>query len=370
MTSRVVFALLLLGRLSAASSSALCYTPDGLSDSSQWPCGDTLRGGFSVCCDDGWACLSDGLCGNPTDNTTYRRGTCTDSTWTSSVCPRVCLSQSRFGPVELELCGNDTANASFCCASDTKCNCRTKTNVVRLADPTISTITTAGFGATPGPNTDTAFDTFTRYTTATDSYPYPTYDSPSPNGYGDHASRPYYTVPIIAIIFIVVIVFAILGGCLACGAWYYSRRRGIALRRAEAAWVASGGRTVAAFRPPGNAAATVPVIATAPVGAAAAAGPPMAETRGAPADTAAVPAPGTATAGASADPDVISPAPSTVHALTNDRAVVHSGLDTPSAPSAVSVSPVGTYATPVIPSAHPAATGSDQHAAASVSPAT
>ena len=249
-------------RLCAAGASDLCYTPDGLSDSSQWACGNKLRGSFSTCCDDGWACLSNGLCADPSDNSTFRRGTCTDSTWSSPVCPHVCLSQARIAPAELVLCTNDPANASFCCAGDAKCSCRTKTGVVRLDDPTISTVTTAGFGATT--TTETTVDPFTRFTTSTDLYPYPTYNSPSYNNYDDRAGRNYSAAPVVSIVVIVVIILLVVGVCLGCCTWCYRRRRGIALRRAEAAWVETGGRTVAAFRPARRSVAAVPVIAGPP----------------------------------------------------------------------------------------------------------
>ena len=96
----------------------------------------------------------------------------------------------------------------------------------------------------------------------------------------------------------------------------------------------------------------------------------MTETRAAPADTAAAPAPVNAAANNAADPDAITPAPGPAHALTNDRAVAHSDVGTPSAPSAVSASQIGTYTTPVIPTAHAASTDADHLAVAPVSPAT
>ena len=65
-----------------------CYYPNGdLAATDDHPCSS---GGPSPCCPLNWQCLSNGLC--YLENEGYLgRYTCTDSTWESDNCPKICL---------------------------------------------------------------------------------------------------------------------------------------------------------------------------------------------------------------------------------------------------------------------------------------
>lgn len=75
-----------------------CYFPDGSEVLHHVACrsGD----GFSACCEQGFACLSNGLC-NVTEHVPdlehrglaqHNRESCTDPTWESTDCPLFCLN--------------------------------------------------------------------------------------------------------------------------------------------------------------------------------------------------------------------------------------------------------------------------------------
>ncbi|KAF2845744.1 hypothetical protein T440DRAFT_407179 [Plenodomus tracheiphilus IPT5] len=76
--------------------SAICYFPDGKSIPRQdTPCRSE---GFSTCCGQGYACLSNNLCmltehvPNPIPGQSrYVRGSCTDQSWDSPHCPNFCI---------------------------------------------------------------------------------------------------------------------------------------------------------------------------------------------------------------------------------------------------------------------------------------
>lgn len=65
-----------------------CYNPNGSVSPIMFAC-DILTV-FSPCCMFGTVCLDNKLCRN--DNDIYRGG-CTDPTWNSSDCPRMCLGK-------------------------------------------------------------------------------------------------------------------------------------------------------------------------------------------------------------------------------------------------------------------------------------
>ncbi|KAK8224035.1 hypothetical protein BKA81DRAFT_206574 [Phyllosticta paracitricarpa] len=78
---------------STNSSTRDCFYPDGV-QSKGLPCFPDQA--VSPCCGRGFICLSNGLCEpGPDLRRTYQykiyRSACTDSTWNSSSCPRVCI---------------------------------------------------------------------------------------------------------------------------------------------------------------------------------------------------------------------------------------------------------------------------------------
>ena len=74
----------------AASNNGVCYDIDEV-QTSDLACDSEAE--VSVCCGFGFTCLTNGLCEtyNQTDSWTgFWTGGCTDVTWTSSVCPKMC----------------------------------------------------------------------------------------------------------------------------------------------------------------------------------------------------------------------------------------------------------------------------------------
>lgn len=88
-TSLLVIAPILV----LAQDARSCYWPNGtdvaVGNNSYFPCSSS---GPSSCCLEGEACLSNGLCYGAEWGNTYR-GACTDSTWTTSYCPQLCLAE-------------------------------------------------------------------------------------------------------------------------------------------------------------------------------------------------------------------------------------------------------------------------------------
>lgn len=112
-----------------------CYFPNG-NPSPDKPCDPNAL--FTQCCGSASRCLSNGLClnsvngfeGSETVGTSYSRGTCTDKTWTSSLCPQQCqLNQDtarnssaydfRTAGVQVWQCTGQgfAAEAKYCCES-------------------------------------------------------------------------------------------------------------------------------------------------------------------------------------------------------------------------------------------------------------
>jgi hypothetical protein len=78
---------------SAAASGSKCFNPAGQETSAQ-VCNVTAE--ISMCCDEGFACLSNGLCTQGPDFRgqspfNYYRSGCTDEEWDSESCPQFCL---------------------------------------------------------------------------------------------------------------------------------------------------------------------------------------------------------------------------------------------------------------------------------------
>lgn len=68
-----------------------CFYPNGApAATDDHPCSSDASDGHSTCCPLNWQCLSNGLC--YLENEGYLgRYTCTDSTWQSDSCPKICL---------------------------------------------------------------------------------------------------------------------------------------------------------------------------------------------------------------------------------------------------------------------------------------
>lgn len=99
-----------------------CFYPNGaLAATDDHPCSSD---GHSTCCPLNWQCLSNGLC--YLENEGYLgRYTCTDSTWESDNCPKICLYGMfpySFGKSYLIVCQEEPPRAT-----------RQFKNVVRVA---------------------------------------------------------------------------------------------------------------------------------------------------------------------------------------------------------------------------------------------
>ncbi|OAF98689.1 uncharacterized protein CC84DRAFT_420401 [Paraphaeosphaeria sporulosa] len=92
-----------------------CYYPDGSTDSGHFACS---TGGTSVCCAEGFECLSNGLCNDYRyeNYTRVLRGGCTDKDWGEG-CPQTCTSLWPQGDEIVYVCSND----KFCCGRSEAC---------------------------------------------------------------------------------------------------------------------------------------------------------------------------------------------------------------------------------------------------------
>jgi hypothetical protein len=143
MHTRLIFLLLAPLTLSAN----ICYYPDG-STSKDVPCDADAP--VTQCCGTRSACLTNGLCALTATNSSgsgYARGTCTDKSWASSLCPQQCqLNQDtptntsaydfRASGVMVWQCGSEgyARDAKFCCESEAESKrcCSTETAVFTL----------------------------------------------------------------------------------------------------------------------------------------------------------------------------------------------------------------------------------------------
>lgn len=153
-----ISSFLLLFYVSSALAANTCYFPDGLPSSDE-PCDpDAL---FTQCCGSRSACLTNGLCILEASNDTginYARGTCTDKTWSSSLCPQQCqLNQDtpknssaydfRTNGVQVWQCGSQgyAEEAKYCCESEAerqRC-CSTEKAVFTLQGAVVGASTSA-----------------------------------------------------------------------------------------------------------------------------------------------------------------------------------------------------------------------------------
>ncbi|KAH6706179.1 hypothetical protein EV126DRAFT_398444 [Verticillium dahliae] len=122
------------------------------------PCGgagaDTTH---SHCCNQGWACLSNGLCmaagQDPAQlaGATLMRGACTDQTWTSPDCPRWCTNAEDLDdlnvPQPIAAC-QAVPGAFYCANSDDAADCDEEEEVIRFSGGAPSAVTTIGVSPT------------------------------------------------------------------------------------------------------------------------------------------------------------------------------------------------------------------------------
>ena len=104
---------------------AACYFPGGTLATNDTPCRDDKKN--SVCCRQGYACLSNGLCQATGEEpqkpgaTEFVRGGCTDKSWRSSNCPLFCMNpdkENTAGGMGLAKCENAKQDVYYCINSD------------------------------------------------------------------------------------------------------------------------------------------------------------------------------------------------------------------------------------------------------------
>ncbi|KAH7094911.1 hypothetical protein FB567DRAFT_511308 [Paraphoma chrysanthemicola] len=152
----ILITINLLSILPFSLAANICYLPDG-STNKDVPCDPNAP--VTQCCGTRDACLSNGLCILSASNNTgisYARGTCTDRSWSSPLCPQQCqlnldtpTNQSaydfRSGGVQVWQCGSQgyARDAAYCCESEaekTRC-CSTSSAVFTLLAATIGAST-------------------------------------------------------------------------------------------------------------------------------------------------------------------------------------------------------------------------------------
>ncbi|KAH7116157.1 hypothetical protein B0J11DRAFT_118814 [Dendryphion nanum] len=127
-----LFALSILHQINPASAQQqkACYDTAGNQNAKLLPCKPNDSASF--CCDLGWICLSNGLCGpgpNVKNNGLvefYRPG-CTDQTWKDPACFSGCNSFQGNG---LKPCGG----GNFCCYNMSGCDCAQTTISLGVAN--------------------------------------------------------------------------------------------------------------------------------------------------------------------------------------------------------------------------------------------
>jgi hypothetical protein len=149
---RVQYFLHLFLFFNLALSASICYFPNG-DTSTDVPC--DAEAPFTQCCGTRSACLSNGLCALKATNdtgTAYARGTCTDRSWASPLCPQQCqLNQDtpinttaydfRASGVQVWQCGSEgfARDAKFCCESEAESKrcCSTQTALFTLLSASV-----------------------------------------------------------------------------------------------------------------------------------------------------------------------------------------------------------------------------------------
>uniref|UniRef100_A0A093VUI1 Mid2 domain-containing protein n=1 Tax=Talaromyces marneffei PM1 TaxID=1077442 RepID=A0A093VUI1_TALMA len=142
----------------SAEASRQCYFPNHKLAVNDTPC---TANSVSVCCQQGAACLDDGLCYLPSASAAggFIRGSCTDQIWASQDCPQYCTDDipggifNSLSDAGVVACGG----TKFCCesANITTCDCQTGNGTFSL-DGTISIFTTIGSSMTTTSSTNSS----------------------------------------------------------------------------------------------------------------------------------------------------------------------------------------------------------------------
>ena len=176
--------------LGFASPQNICYFPNGDTQPHDVPCDPDAD--VTGCCWSRAACLTNGLCimgGAESDSgQEYARGTCTDRSWSSPLCPQNCqLNQDtpnnssaydfRADGVQVWQCGSQGygREAEYCCESEAegqRC-CQT--------DTAVFTLTSATVGPYTGVESSSSLSLSTSATSSASTTPLPT---PSRTGTG------------------------------------------------------------------------------------------------------------------------------------------------------------------------------------------
>ncbi|KAF3404165.1 hypothetical protein DPV78_002765 [Talaromyces pinophilus] len=172
--------LLLPGLLApSAEASRQCYFPNHKLAVNDTAC---TAGSVSVCCQQGAACLDNGLCYLPSASAAggFIRGSCTDQTWASQDCPQYCTDDipggifNSLSDAGVVACGG----TKYCCESDnvTTCDCQTGNGTFSLAG-SISIFTTIGSSVTTTSSSTSSSSTTSSSVTTTSALPSSTISS-------------------------------------------------------------------------------------------------------------------------------------------------------------------------------------------------
>ncbi|KUJ11909.1 uncharacterized protein LY89DRAFT_786076 [Mollisia scopiformis] len=131
---------LLFGALNVLQVEGTCYNPDGsaITDPAYQPC-NQFSGVFSMCCGTNHTgavavdvCQGDGLCQNSGDSVYWRQG-CTDKTWKSPYCLKLCTTSAEGGDASDNVPVGQCSDGSWCCGGVNATCCQDKLGVVIAA---------------------------------------------------------------------------------------------------------------------------------------------------------------------------------------------------------------------------------------------
>jgi hypothetical protein len=118
-----------------------CYYPNGDTASGDVPCNSDQS--ESACCGPGYACLSNTICLRTSlaidgqNGVTYVRGSCTDQSWNSPLCPKFCVNANSpyddniAGGQSMGKCENEAADIYYCGDKDLSAvNCADNVDVI------------------------------------------------------------------------------------------------------------------------------------------------------------------------------------------------------------------------------------------------
>lgn len=136
--------LILLSAVLSRIANATCYFPDGTIAASHRLCHVGVK--HSVCCRDGYGCLSNGVCSlveyawrADKVDPVYLRGSCTDETWRDPVCPKFCLEDGTDGNPEYGMIRCENANQEvFLCQTRDGRNCSDREWLVSFSGTVLS----------------------------------------------------------------------------------------------------------------------------------------------------------------------------------------------------------------------------------------